>query len=89
MCWPLFMILLFENFRQRGQPFILPTRKLTTVKGLSPTKPAPGPDPIGDVRPDLGSAEPAEAAADHCPVGCHYSVTHGRVTPSTRPPMTE
>ena len=37
MCWPLFTILLFENFRQRGQPFILPTRQLNTVKGLSPT----------------------------------------------------
>ena len=37
VCWPLFTILLFENFRQRGQPFILPTRKLNTVKGLRPT----------------------------------------------------
>ena len=36
VCWPLFTILLFENFRQRGKPFILPTRKLATVKGLSP-----------------------------------------------------
>ena len=26
VCWPLFTILLFENFRQRGQPFSLPTR---------------------------------------------------------------
>lgn len=37
VCWPLFTILLFENFRQRGQPFILPTRQLNTVKGLRPT----------------------------------------------------
>ena len=37
VCWPLFTILLFENFRhRRGQPFSLPTGKLTTVKGLSP-----------------------------------------------------
>ena len=37
VCWPLFTILLFENFRQRGHPFILPTRQLNTVKGLRPT----------------------------------------------------
>jgi hypothetical protein len=37
VCWPLFTILLFENFRQRGQPFILPTRQLNTVQGLRPT----------------------------------------------------
>ena len=54
VCWPLFTILLFENFRHRGQPFTLPTGKLNTVKGLSPSKPAPGPGPIGGVRPDLG-----------------------------------
>lgn len=37
VCWPLFTLLLFENFRHRGQPFILPTRQLNTVKGLRPT----------------------------------------------------
>jgi hypothetical protein len=37
VCWPLFIILSFENFRQRGQPFILPTRQLNTVKSLRPT----------------------------------------------------
>jgi len=36
VCWPLFTILLFENFRQRGKRFSLPTSKLNTVKGLSP-----------------------------------------------------
>ena len=35
VCWPLFTILLFENFRHRGKPFTLPTDKLTAVKGLS------------------------------------------------------
>jgi hypothetical protein len=35
VCWPLFTILLFENFRHRGKPFTLPTDQLTAVKGLS------------------------------------------------------
>jgi hypothetical protein len=37
VCCPLFLILLVENFRHKGRPFILPTRKLNTVKGLRPT----------------------------------------------------
>jgi hypothetical protein len=36
VCWPLFTILLFEDFRRRGRPFSLPTHKLARVKGLSP-----------------------------------------------------
>jgi hypothetical protein len=36
VCWPLFTILLFEDFRRRGRPFSLPSVKLAKVKGLSP-----------------------------------------------------
>jgi hypothetical protein len=36
VCWPLFTILSFENFRHRGAAFALPTSKLNTLKGLSP-----------------------------------------------------
>lgn len=35
VCWPLFMVLLFENFRARGQPFALPAHGFNTVKGLT------------------------------------------------------
>ena len=74
VCWPLFTILLFENFRQRGQPFILPTRPLNTVRGPAPDQPASGADPIGDVRPDFDNTEPAKAAADRASVGGYSSV---------------
>ena len=36
VCWPLFTILLFEDFRVRGEAFTLPTGLLKAVKGLSP-----------------------------------------------------
>jgi hypothetical protein len=36
VCWPLFTILSFENFRHRRAAFALPTSKLNTLKGLSP-----------------------------------------------------
>ena len=34
-CWFLFMGLLYENFRQRGQPFVLSIEKVTSLTGLS------------------------------------------------------
>ena len=52
-----------------GPAFHPADRQLNTVKGLEPEKPASGADPIGDVRPDFGNAEPATAAADRCSVG--------------------
>ena len=36
-CWPLFVILLFENFRTRGEPFAPPIGELCSLKGLSRT----------------------------------------------------
>ena len=35
ICWPLFTILQFENFRHHGRAFVLPTDKLATIRGLS------------------------------------------------------
>ena len=34
-CWPLFVYLLFERLHASGKAFPLPTRQLSTVKGLS------------------------------------------------------
>lgn len=36
VCSPLFIVLLLESFRARGKAFILPTRDLNTIRGLSP-----------------------------------------------------
>jgi hypothetical protein len=34
-CWSLFMVLLLEDYRQRGQPFVLSIDKATSMLGLS------------------------------------------------------
>ena len=61
----IFMVMLHENFRHRGKPFILPADKLAAHGGFKPPDPTPGTAPTGGVRPDLGEAEAPEAAGDH------------------------
>ena len=86
VCWPLFTILLFENFRQRGQPFILPTRQLNTVKGLSPAnlrRALAQLEGCGLISVRRNPPQPPLITV------LSYSLTHERVGGFTRSPMSE
>ena len=87
VCWPLFTILLFESFRQRGKPFSLPTGKLDTVKGLSPRnlrRALAQLERCGLISVTRRPPKPPVIAVLRI-----RSATDGRATPSTRPPMAQ
>jgi len=92
VCWPLFAILLFENFRHRGKTFILPTDKLATLRGVSRRnlrRILHRLEGSGLIVVKRTPPKPPEITVLSDQDEAVYSATHDRVTPSTRPPVAE
>ena len=92
VCWPLFVILLFENFRHRGKTFILPTDKLATMRGLSRRnlrRTLHRLEGSGLIVVKQTPPKPPKITVLSDEDGAVYSATHDRVTPFSPPPMAE